>query len=179
MRMRPALMVLIGLVVVGLVCCAFVTLFVGPRARDTFRGSLSAAISTQVADVVSTAGVGTGQPGTYTIDAAEFRENLTAQLDSVGGARIQDIVFEITPEEIRIGFETPGESPVITARAQAVDGRLDITDVTSSGGMYEFILPAGIIAEGIEQGFNSYLDANGLRLVSVEQGDGTLTFVVE
>ena len=118
-------------------------------------------------------------PGTYQIVAASVVDRLTNTLNDAGGASVQDLVFEITPERISIGFKTTGQSPVVSGRTEVVDGRLNITDIESSGGIFEFILPAETILGGFEKGFNQYLEQNGLRLVSIEPGVGVLTFVIE
>jgi len=178
MRQRKALSLLIGLVVTCLICCLAVNFVAIPRARDAFKAAMADAIATELANAIGGA-EGTIAPGTYEIVAADILAQVNTQLEESSATQVQELVFTITPEKISIGFETQGQSPLVSGRLTAVDGRLQVADIESSGGIFEFILPAGTILGGLEQGFNQYLDQNGLTLTSVTQGDGVLTVVIE
>jgi hypothetical protein len=178
MRQRKALSLLIGLVVTCLVCCLVVNFVAIPRARDAFQTAMADAISTELGTVIGGTDA-TIAPGTYEIVASDILDQVNVQLAESSATEVQKLVFTITPDRVSMGFETQGQTPVVSGRLTVVDGRLKVADIESSGGIFEFLLPASTILGGLEQGFNQYLDQHGLTLVSVTQGDGVLTVVIE
>ena len=56
---------------------------------------------------------------------------------------------------------------------------LDVTDVEASNSFLNFIAPGSRIANGLEDGVNSYLDDSNLTLTSLTTTDGEITLVLD
>jgi hypothetical protein len=146
-----------------------------PRARDTVEDGLREAVGTEVA--VRVAPLGTVEPGEYVITEADLLGQINDAL-SGNSAQIEDLAFEITPDQIRIGFTSGEQDANYTGQLAAVDGRLDVQNMETSSGFLDFLFPAGIVENGIEDGVNDFLDANNVTLTDLIMQDGQVTLVV-
>lgn len=165
-----------GLLGVCLLCCGLVWFVAIPRARDTVEDGLREAVGTEVA--VRVAPLGTVEPGEYVITEADLLGQINEAL-SGNSAQIEDLAFEITPDQIRIGFTSGEQDANYTGRLAAVDGRLDVQEMQTSSGFLDFLFPAGIVEDGIEDGVNGFLAANNVTLTDLVMQDGQVTLVVE
>jgi hypothetical protein len=168
--------VVAGIFGVCLLCCGLVWFVAIPRARDTVEDGLREAVGTEVA--VRVAPLGTVEPGEYVITEGDLLGQFNEAL-SGNSAQIENLTFEITPDQIRVGFTSGEQDAAYTGRLVAVDGRLDVQDMETSSGFLDFLFPAGIVEDGIEDGVNNFLDANNLILTSLTMEEGQVTLHVE
>jgi hypothetical protein len=164
-----------GVLGVCLLCCGLVYFVAIPRARDTVEDGLREAVGTEVA--IRVAPIGTVEPGEYVITEADLLGQLNEAL-SGNSAQIEDLVLNITPDQIRIGFTSGQQDAAYTGRLEAVNGRLDVQDMETSSGFLDFLFPASVVENGIEDGVNNFLDANNLILTNLIMEDGQVTLQV-
>ena len=106
-------------------------------------------------------------------------DQLNAEL-SDEGARIDDLFIRVLPgNRIELGITSEGQDLEYSATLNAVNGRLDVTDVEASNSFLNFIAPGSRIANGLEDGVNSYLDDSNLTLTSLTTTDGEITLVLD
>ncbi len=123
--------------------------------------------------------IGAAQPGTYTITTDQVLTQLNDEL-SDEGANIDDLFVRILPgNQIELGISSEGQDLEYTATVNAVNGRLEVSDVEASNSVMNFIAPGSRIANGLEGGVNSYLEQNNLTLASISTVEGELTLVIE
>jgi hypothetical protein len=91
---------------------------------------------------------------------------------------VEDFTLTISPSEIEVGFDSNSRSATYSGQLAAVDGRLEVQDMSTSSGLLDFLFPAGDVANAIEDGVNDYLEANGLVLNGVTMGEGEITLDV-
>lgn len=164
---------LLGLCIVGCALTYFVAL---PRVRDAVRDPFEEVIGTQIALVAApTPGVAP-EPGTYVLEAADLNSAIRDRIGDNGS--FDDVEVTLTPERFRLRLTTNDQDVTYEGNVVAVNGRLDVTDVSGDGWLTS-VLPAGDIAESIENVINDYLAANNLVLTDATLGDGTLTLTTE
>jgi len=167
--------IVVGILGVCVICCGLVWFVAIPRARDTVEDGLREAVGTEVA--VRVAPLGTAEPGEYVITEADLlRQFNEAVADN--SAEVKDLGLDITPDQIRIGFTSGEQDAEYTGRLVAVDGRLEVQDMQTSSGFLDFLFPASIVANGIEDGVNNFLAANNLILTNLVMEDGQITLQV-
>lgn len=179
---------LFGCLVVPLVLClgcvgiAYVAGL--PRVHD--------AVADEVADTLE----GKILRGTTEAEVARGRIEITAdELDidnnpsstDVGinvtnnGTEISGFSTEITADEIRVIGGDPDDL-TYTAVPAVVDGRIELSGVDAGPGRWNIItlfLPEDAFEEGVENGINGALGAQGLRAVDVTLSNGAMTIGTE
>ena len=154
------------------IACA-VTWFVGvPAFQDAVREDVEDGVATEVARRIPRTARGAAQPGSYVITQESLRRQLMAEAEDTNA---QDVVLQITPSGLELGFTTRGQDVTYSGTPVAEDGRLVIRDIQTDTDWLGFILPADDLAQAIEDGVNGYLAENRLRLDAVELGDGAMT----
>ena len=164
-----------GVLGVCLLCCGLVWFVAIPRARDTVEDGLREAVGTEVA--IRVAPLGTVEPGEYVITESDLLGQFNAAIAD-NSAQIEDLALSITPEQIRVGFTSGDQDASYTGQLVAVDGRLDVQNMETSSGFLDFLFPASIVENGIENGVNSFLDANNLILTNLIMEEGQITLQV-
>jgi len=170
-RPRGCLTTILILVLLVVVCCGAVYFVAVPRVRDSVRDQIAENISTQVASQLDDVAVGAG---TYTIDVAELRRALLANLNV---DNIDEVQIRVTPSAITLSFDIGGRGVSYTGTPVVVNGRLMIDGMSVDNDAVGFFLPADKLAEAIENGVNDFFTARGLRIDSLELGDDEITFV--
>ena len=167
--MRVPLIVMsafLGLCIVCMIVGYFAFL---PRFQDRLESSIEEAVSTYVAPQISSLD-GDAAPG----EGSLTEEELNAEIAS-GDPNLEDLAVDITPENLVFQFGEQGRELTYTASVAAVDGRIEVTDATLDG-IPSWVLSESSVSDGIEQGINNYLEANGLTLTDVTLGEGVMTF---
>jgi hypothetical protein len=172
---RRSLFVIVGVLALCLVCCGAVYFVALPRARDAVNDGLRDAVASEVAGQIAPSG--SASPGTYVITASELLARIQDET-SGNDANIDDFTLAITPDQIEVGFNSSSQTANYTGQLEAVDGRLDVQNMTTSSGLLDFLFPADDVAGAIEDGVNNYLEANGLVLTGLTMGDGEITLDV-
>lgn len=174
MRRRGCLIFSASVLGLCLIACV-VGWFVGvPRFRDAIQDDVEGAVSTEVARQFTAEGTPEA-PGTYVITEQSLTERLRAESDNNN----QDIAVRINPSGLEVALVTENQDITYSGQLAAVDGRLDVQNMTSNNGFIEFLFPPDDVAGAIEGGVNTYLRTNNLRLTSLEMGDGDLTLTTE
>ncbi len=163
MRRRGCLIAVAAILGLSLICCLLL-IFVGvPRFQSFVADGISDGLSTQVAEQVGPGGIDL-QPGTYTISMTDLEQQL-ADAESTQG--VEDIAFSAENGEITLEFGSGGQTFGYSGVPVAQNGELVLTDVTVDGGLPDWIFPADTLAGAIENGVNSYFQAQGLDIVGV------------
>ncbi len=165
-----------GILGVCLLCCGLVWFVAIPRARDTVEDGLREAVGTEVA--VRVAPLGTVEPGEYVITEADLLRQFNETVGSNNAAEVQDLALDITPDQIRVGFTTGEQDAAYTGQLAAVDGRLEVQNMETSSGFLDFLFPASIVENGIENGVNNFLEANNLILTDLTMEEGQIRLQV-
>jgi hypothetical protein len=170
--MRRVLLITVAVVLILCVGCAGLGYFVAvPRIKTGVEDSVNEAVSTYVAPQI--AGVGADpQPGTYTVSEEQVNEQI-----STGDTNLKDLRLDITPAGLELHFGEQGQNVAYTAQVSAVDGKIDIQDADLTG-VPTWLVPAGAISKGVEQGINTYLEEHGLIVTSVTLQEGSMTLVL-
>lgn len=149
--------------------------FVGlPRFQDGARDEIRDAISTEVAQQIPSTG-GTADPGTYTLSEAELQQGLAENFDV---QNVDNVLIQITPAGLAFILDAnSGDDVTYSGVPVAVNGRLEMTNMESNEGIFDFIFPADELGKAIEDAVNNYLEQNNLQVDSVELIDGELTLV--
>lgn len=155
----------LGLALVCILCCALTFVVALPRLRDGFEESARDAVATEVARQVP------GTPGTVTITAASLQASLR---ESAGD---DDIIVLITQTGVEIGVSNRGQDITYTGLPVAVDGRFEMQNMDSNSSVVDFFLAPDDFGNAIEEAFNGYLVANGLRLAALELSDGEMALM--
>lgn len=172
---RRLLFVAVAVLAACLVCCGVLYFVALPRARDQVNDGIRDGVASEIAGRISSAG--SAAPGTYVITASDLLDRIQ---DTTSGndANVEDFTLTISPAEIEVGFDSNSQSATYTGQLAAVDGRLEVQNMSTSSGLLNFLFPADDVAGAIENGVNDYLDANGLTLNGVTMGDGEITLDV-
>lgn len=172
--MKRVLVVLAGLVLALCVGCVFLGYFVAiPRVKDGVRTGIDEAVSTYVAPQIAGIGIAPN-PGTYTLS----EDQVNQQIQSSGGANLQDLRFRISPSGLTFNFGEQGQQLAYTAQVSAVDGKLHV-ETADLTGIPTWIVPSTAISHGVEDGINGYLAEHNLRLTRVTLQDGSMTLVLD
>lgn len=172
---RRLLFVVVGVLAACLICCAVLYFVALPRARDQVNDGIRDGVASEVAGQIASAG--SAAPGTYVITADDLLGRIQAET-SGNDANVDDFTLTISPSEIEVGFDSNSQSATYTGQLAAVDGRLEVQNMSTSSGLLDFLFPADDVAEAIEDGVNDYLEANGLVLNGLTMGDGQITLDV-
>lgn len=158
------------ILVLLLVICVGLGWFVGvPRVRDSMTSNIEQGISTQIAGELGTVNVG---PGLHTLDLATIADQLHGKL---GDAGIDGITLRGDGHRLYLGLSTRGSEAVYSGVPTIVDGKLVMTDMTSSNSVLGFVIPPARLGEAIEIGINSFFEQQGLRLDGISVDADTLT----
>jgi len=150
--------------------------FVGiPRFQDAIKDDVEGAVSTEVSRQFTAASTPSG-PGRYVITEQSLTERLRAESDNDNN---QDIAVRINPSGLEVALVTENQDITYSGQLVAVDGRLEVQNMTSNNDFIEFLFPPDQVANAIEGGVNNYLGANNLRLTSLEMRDGELILETE
>jgi hypothetical protein len=169
---RRSLYVVVAVLGACLICCGVVWFVALPRARDAVNDGLRDAVASEMAQQIAPQGA--AAPGTYTITAEDLLARIQAET-SGNDANVDDFTLNITSSQIEVGFNSSSQTANYTGQLAAVDGKLDVQNMTTSSGLLNFLFPADGVAKAIEQGVNNYLEANGLVLNGLTMGDGEIT----
>lgn len=174
MRRRGCLFGCSGALLVVLLVCGL-AYFVGlPRFQDALRDGLSEELSTQVAKQIDTQlpRGATLTPGEYPISLPQLERRLDTESteDQISGVKIQT-----DGNALVLSLSSSGQTleyrgiPTVNS-----SGDLEMTDMTSSGGALDFVLPPDELGGAVEQGVNSYFDAQGASLQDVQLTESEL-----
>lgn len=167
MRARGCLIttgVFLGLL---LVCC-LALIFVGvPRFQNSLRNEMAHALSTEVAVQVPADKLGGGD---YTISLAELENKLNASINTNG---VNGVSLTANGQQLELAFTTSGNNKVAyTGTPTVQNGKLVMTDMKINNSTLGFFMPADKLGNAIEDGVNSFFEANGLKITSLTvQGD--------
>lgn len=170
MRGRGCLISAGALVGLVLICCLAVW-FVGiPRFQGWMEEGLSEGISTEVAQQLDSAG-GDLAPGTHTVDMAQ----LESELADVGNLNPDDFEMTASNGQISIRFGQTGQQVGYIGDVSAENGRLVVSNMESTEGGLDFLLPPDRLENAIENGVNNYFAARGLSIQSVTADNNQIT----
>lgn len=171
--MKRVLLILVGVVLALCVICVGLGYFVAiPRVKDGVQEGIHQAVATNVAPLIAGIGIDP-KPGAYTLTEDQVNQQI-----QTSGADLKDLHFDITPNGLDIQFGEQGQDVGYTTRISAVDGKI-VVDDSSVSGIPTWIIPAGAISSGIEDGINDYLAEHGLVVTSVTMQDGNMTLTLE
>lgn len=171
------LLIIFGALGACLLICVVAGFFLVRSIQSGFEEVVEDGINAVMVEQVGA--VGAAQPGTYTITTEQVLAQLNAEL-SDEGANIDDLFVRILPNnQIVLGVSSEGQDLEYTATLNAVNGRLDVSEVEASNSFLNFIAPGGRIANGLEDGINEYLEGTNLSLASISTVDGEITLVLE
>ena len=171
------LLIIFGALGACLLICVVAGFFLVRSIQSGFEEVVEDGINAVMVEQVGA--VGAAQPGTYTISTEQVLAQLNAEL-SDEGANIDDLFVRILPNnQIVLGVTSEGQDLEYTATLNAVNGRLDVSQVEASNSFLNFIAPGGRIASGLEDGINEYLEYTNLSLTSISTVDGEITLVLE
>lgn len=166
----------IGLIGLLVLCAALAYFVVLPRIQDTVREEVAQQFSTQIARQIG-AQLPEGVPvraGEYRLSLGDLEQQIadnadTSTVDSLSLRSDGDeLVLSVASNWQTIEYRgVPGVSP---------DGEFMLTDVQSSGGPLNYLLPPDQLGGAIELGVNKYLQAQGLRLQDVHLQGSDLVF---
>lgn len=152
-----------------LLLCCVVGWFVGvPRLRDSIEGDLADSISTEVSEQIGPADIG---PGRYEISVADMQRQLASTLTS---QNIDDFNISVDASGMSIGFTSSGQTIGYTGLPTAQNGELVMDNMAVDNSALGFFMPADRLGNAIERGVNSYFDAQGLDIGSLELGNDEL-----
>ena len=171
---RGCFIFVIGVLGLCLVACGF-GYFVGlPRFQDSVSDDVHDAISTEIAQQIPSTG-GTAEPGTYSFNESEIQEGLAENVDLQNAG---NLLVQFTPTELEFTFDVDGGNDVTYSGVPvAVNGRLEMANMESSEGFFDFFFPADELGNAIEDAVNTYLAQNNLQVDAVELANGELTIV--
>lgn len=161
-----------GLCVVG---CGLLYFLALPNIRDSVQSALEDGMTTVVAGQIPAID-GVALPDTYEITQEELQQSIAANL---GSGTMDDIQLTIDPVTgFSIGLSSQGgQGATYTGLPTVEDGKLVLTNMESSDGFLDFVVPADRIGDAIEDAVNGYLAANGLTIQSLEVLDGKIDIV--
>jgi hypothetical protein len=171
MRARGCLISFGVLALLGLVCCVLLWFAGLPWYQDQIEEEIRDGLATEIAQQFGGASVRLGA-GTHTIEMTE----LERQLRDATGAQADDVSLTAADGRLELSFGSSGQSIDYTGVPVAQDGRLELTEVESTGGGFvDRIFPPGIFTGAVEGGVNSYFESQGLEIVSVTAENDRLT----
>lgn len=170
--MKRVLLITVAALLILCVACMGLGYFVAiPRVKTGVENSINEAVATYVAPEIAGVGIAP-QPGTYTLSEDQVNQSI-----KIGDASLQDLRLDITPAGLQLHFGEQGQDISYTAQVSAVDGKIDIQGADLTG-IPTWIVPAGSISKGVEQGINTYLEENNLIVTSVTLQDGSMNLVL-
>lgn len=141
----------------------------GPEIRESAREYTS----TQVALHATP----TGQ--SYTVMAEDLERGINQEIQQEGDAAFDDVIVELSPQGYRVSLDLQEQDVYYTGSFSVVDGRIEVTNADADAPVISFIFGADDMAQAVEEGINDYFEAQGLRVVSVEQQQGRVVFITE
>lgn len=165
------------ILIVLLVLCAALAYFVGlPRLQDTVREEIAEEFSTQVARQIG-AQIPEGVPvgaGEYRLSLGDIEQQIAGNADT---STVDALSLRSDGDELVLSVASNWQT--IEYRgipAVSPDGEFVLTDVQSSGGPVNYVLPPDQLGGAIELGVNNYLQAQGLQLQDVRLEGSDLVF---
>ena len=147
-----------------------------PRLRDGLQDGVRDGIATEVANQIPADAGGEVPPGRYTFTEGELQAGLADE----AGDQVEDVLIDLSPTGIRLGFVAQGDQELnYRGLPAAENGRFVVQDMEATNGLLDFVFPADDLAAAIEDAVNGYLTESGLRLQAVELGEGELTLETE
>lgn len=169
MRRRRGCLIAVGSLAGLLLLCCVIGWFVGiPRFRDSIEGGLSDSISTEVADQIGTPDIG---PGRYEISVADMQRQLASTFDA---QNIEDFEISVDSGGMAIGFTSGGQTIGYTGVPTVQNGALVMDNMAVDNSALGFFMPADRLGNAIERGVNTYFDAQGLDIESLDLGNDEL-----
>ena len=158
------------ILVLLLVICVGLGWFVGvPRIRDSVSDSIEHGIGTQVSQELGAVNIGAGS---HTLDLTTIADQLHGQL---GNAGVEGITLRGDGTRLYLGLTSRGSEAVYSGIPAVVDGKLVMTDMTSSNNVLGFVIPPDRLGEAIETGVNSFFSQQGQEIVGITVGTDSLT----
>lgn len=162
------------ILVLLLVICLGLGWFVGvPRIRDSVSHGIQEGIGTQISRELGVANVGSGE---HTINLSTIAGQMQTQLKDAG---IEDITLTGDGQFLYLSMTSRGSKAVYSGKPEVVNGKLVMTDMSTSNNVLGFFMPAGRLGDAIELGVNNYFAAQGQRIVSLAIDTTTLSVVTE
>ncbi|MGH2560593.1 MAG: hypothetical protein ACRDJH_16135 [Thermomicrobiales bacterium] len=168
-----AVVAVLGLCGIG---CGLVWFVVLPRIQDEIAGEFEDAVATSVAGIPAITDV---RAGTAVVTEQMLNESFTGNVEGSEGVDVENIVANITPAGVEIVFDLTDQDATYSGQVVAEDGALVVRDMEVDPSQMGWFVPADKMAGAIEDGVNGVLEANNLRLRSVELGDGQMTLTTE
>ncbi|MGB3327696.1 MAG: hypothetical protein WBA46_02015 [Thermomicrobiales bacterium] len=147
-----------------LVICVGLGWFVGvPRLRDGVSNSIEHGIGTEISQQFSGASVPAGE---YTLDLAAIAGQMRGQLADAGVDSLT-LRGDGSTQRIYLGMTSRGSDAVYSGIPTIENGKLVMTDMTSSNNVLGFFIPPSRLGDAIETGVNSFFAQQGLQIVAV------------
>jgi hypothetical protein len=171
--MKRILLISVGLLLGLCVVCGALGYWVAlPEVQNSAEEEISEATETYVAPEIAGPGQ-TPVPGTYTVTETSVNDAI-----QTGNSDLDDLVFEIHPDQIELRFGERGQDVTYTAGVTVENGRLALTNPDVDG-VPNWVLPEHVITNAVEFAINvSYLDRNDLQLSDVSLAEGQTTIVL-
>ncbi|MGC4192614.1 MAG: hypothetical protein QM589_15845 [Thermomicrobiales bacterium] len=160
------------ILVLLLVICAGLGWFVGvPRIRDSVSDSIEHGIGTEVSQQFANVSV---PAGNYTLNLDTIAAQMHGQLDDAG---VESITLrgDGASGRIYLGLTSRGSEAIYSGNPTVIDGKLVMTDMTTSNNVLGFLIPPDRLGNAIETGVNTFFAQQGLRITGIEVGVDTLT----
>lgn len=176
MRRRGCLGGFIAVVGLLVLCCAIGYFALLPRVQNGIRDQLAGEISTQVARQIDRqlpAG-GSLSTGEYRITLPQLERQIE---DNSSGVQIDSLRLTGDGDEIVLTIESAGQTveyrgvPTVNT-----SGDLEMTGMTSNGGVLDYILAPDKLGQALSTGVNSYVGGQGFQLQDVRLVDNELVF---
>ncbi|MDQ4044968.1 MAG: hypothetical protein M3173_05915, partial [Chloroflexota bacterium] len=147
MRRRGCLVSFGALALLSLVCCLVVWFVALPQFQESIAHDIRDGLATEVARQIDRTGVQV-DPGTHTISMAALEEELQ---NTPGLGNIEDMEFFADNGELALTFGSQGQELGYAGEPLAVDGRMELVNVESTGGGFlDQFFPAEELAGAVE-----------------------------
>jgi hypothetical protein len=167
MRRRGCLISFGALAALTLVCCLALWFVALPQFQDSIANEIRDGLSTEVARQVD-------ETGDHTISMTELERELQG---AAGVDNVDDMTFRATGGELVLSFGSQGQEFSYSGVPMARDGRMELTNVESTGGAFlDRVFPADKLADAVEGGVNGYFIARGLEITGVTAENNEMVF---
>lgn len=164
MRRRGCLISFGTLALLTLVCCVVLWFVALPQFQESIADDIEDGLATEVARQIDPVGAQL-DAGTHTISMEDLEQQLQ---DTAGVNNVDDISFTAQNDLLVLAFGSQGQEFSYSGVPVAQGGRMELTNVESTGGGFlNQFFPADILADAVEGGVNSFFRAQGFGIVSV------------
>src|SRR5262245_14416060 len=171
--------IIIGFLVICVACVAIVYLLKN-RFDDNVSNEIAEIVATQV---VASTNMNSTTLGQLVLTEDDLDINNVMSIDGSCGfqvtnqdTQIYGVTTEITPSGIRFECATVAYYSAVPV---VENGRVELTNAEGSGGMMKIIFSKKRIENGVEDGINNALAAEGLKPISLTLENGEMTIITE